>query len=83
MDPSRSAAELERVVRALSPHVGAYVELDDGMRLGVTCARAVAAGEGRHPPAIACADGELQLLSVKPPGRREMSGEEWLRGLRR
>jgi len=83
LDPSRPAAELERVVRALSPHVGAYIELDDGMRLGVTWARAVAAGEGGRPPAIACADGELQLLSVKPPGRREMSGEEWLRGLRR
>lgn len=89
LDPSRSARELERVVRALSPHIGAYLELRDGLRLGVTAARAlpydsgppgeliVSGGDG---PMIACAQGELQLLRVKPPGRSEMTGPEWLRG---
>jgi methionyl-tRNA formyltransferase len=92
LDPMRPATELERVVRALSPHVGAWVELPDVGRLGVMEARALPAG-GQRPgqlvalggrgPVVACADGELQLLVVKPPGRREMSGEEWLRGWRR
>jgi methionyl-tRNA formyltransferase len=90
LDPARSAAELERVVRALSPHIGAQLTLDDGTPLGVMRARAVGAGpppgglalEGKYP-VLGCADGALELLAVKPAGRREMSGEDWLRGLRR
>jgi methionyl-tRNA formyltransferase len=89
LDPARPAQELERVVRALTPHIGAYVELQDGGLLGVVTARAVASGPaaGRlslagRTPVLGCADGGLELLVVKPAGRREMSGEDWLRGLR-
>jgi methionyl-tRNA formyltransferase len=90
LDPSRPAQELERVVRALNPHIGAWVELPDGSRLGVAEARARAGNaapgsvvsEGPNAPAIGCGEGELQLLVVKPPGRREMAGEDWLRGWR-
>jgi methionyl-tRNA formyltransferase len=35
LDPARPAVELERVVRALHPHIGARVELADGTLLGV------------------------------------------------
>ena len=35
LDPARPAAELERVVRALHPHIGARVALADGTLLGV------------------------------------------------
>jgi methionyl-tRNA formyltransferase len=35
LDPRRPAIELERVVRALHPHIGARVELADGTLLGV------------------------------------------------
>jgi methionyl-tRNA formyltransferase len=38
LDPKRPAVELERVVRALSPHVGARVSLSDGTQLGVRSA---------------------------------------------
>jgi methionyl-tRNA formyltransferase len=90
LDPNRPASELERVVRALHPHIGAWVELPDGTRLGVLESRAL---EGRsrpgelvtvpgRAPALGCAEGELELRLVRPPGRREMSGEEWLRGWR-
>jgi methionyl-tRNA formyltransferase len=34
LDPARSAIELERIVRALNPHIGAYLELEAGARLG-------------------------------------------------
>jgi methionyl-tRNA formyltransferase len=90
LDPARSALELERVARALTPHIGAWVELEDGTRLGVLKARATPGGgdagrlvvhDGRVP-ALVCSAGELELLVVKPPGRREMGGEDWLRGLR-
>jgi methionyl-tRNA formyltransferase len=89
LDPSRSAAELERVIRALTPHIGAQVELDGVAPLGVRAARVLPAGpvqgavslEGPRP-VLGCADGALELLVVHPSGRRPMSGEDWLRGLR-
>src|SRR5829696_2627255 len=43
LDPAGRADELERRLRALTPHIGAYVELDEGERLGVRKA-ALAAG---------------------------------------
>ncbi len=90
LDPARTAAELERVVRALSPHIGAWLELADGTHLGVVRASAAPGNaapgrlvsEGPNAPAMACSDGELRLCVVKPPGRREMPGEDWLRGWR-
>ena len=89
LDPSRPAAELERVVRALTPHVGAYVELSDGGRLGVKEAAVIDAGppagalslDGERP-VLGCAVGALELVAVQPPGRRAMPGEDYLRGLR-
>jgi methionyl-tRNA formyltransferase len=90
LDPGLAARELERVVRALTPHIGAYVELPDGTRLGVRDARArqevgpppgVVAIDGPRP-VLGCAQGSLELLSVQPPGRRAMSGEDFIRGLR-
>jgi methionyl-tRNA formyltransferase len=85
LDPSRPAVELERVVRALTPHVGAHID-----QLRVLHARAVADGpaagalsvDGRLP-VLGCVDGALELVAVQPPGRRPMSGEDYLRGLRR
>jgi methionyl-tRNA formyltransferase len=88
LDPHRPAQELTRIVRALSPHIGAWIELEDGTRLGVLQAHALpgdgppgelAVLEGDRPT-IQCADGRLELLEVKPPGRTEMAGEDWLRG---
>jgi methionyl-tRNA formyltransferase len=90
LDPSRSAVELERVVRALTPHIGAYVLLEDSTRLGVSAARVLAAG-GPPPgvvslagprPVLGCAGGALELLVVQPPGRRAMPAEDYLRGRR-
>ena len=89
LDPMRLAAELERQVRALAPHIGAYLELGDGARMGVLGAAvrdpegpeapgAVAVRDGR--PVLVCRQGELELVSVKPAGRGLMSGEDWLRG---
>ncbi|MGO9750631.1 MAG: methionyl-tRNA formyltransferase [Solirubrobacteraceae bacterium] len=89
LDPDRPAAELERVVRALTPHIGAHLVLGDGTLLGVRQARALDAGPpngvlsmGGPLPLLGCADGALELLEVQPPGRRAMAGEDYLRGLR-
>ena len=79
LDPARPAVELERTVRALTPHIGARVEWD-GTLLGVRRAR-VAAGEGEAGPlALETADGILELLEVQPPGGRPMDAAAYLRG---
>jgi methionyl-tRNA formyltransferase len=89
LDGSRPAAELERTVRALEPHIGAHVVLGDGERLGVHAARVLdggpPAGElslAGSRPVLGCAEGALELVIVQPPGRRPMSGEDYLRGRR-
>jgi methionyl-tRNA formyltransferase len=87
LDPSRSAAELERRVRALTPHIGTYVELPGGDRLGVR--RAAPAENGVPPGEVAvrggrllygCADGALELLEVQPAGGRPMDAAAYVRG---
>ena len=67
LDPAAAPAEQERVVRALAPHIGARLALDDGTFLGVQRAR-VAEG------------GALELVEVQPPGGRPMAYEDYVRG---
>jgi methionyl-tRNA formyltransferase len=92
LEPDRPAVALERVVRALSPHIGAVVTLPAGDRLGVW--EAVARPPDPHDPApgllvldgpvpvLGCAPGTLELTVVQPPGRRSMAGDAYIRGLR-
>jgi methionyl-tRNA formyltransferase len=88
LDPQRRADELERRVRALTPHVGAYVELPSGERLGVRRAALAPVAE-LEPGELAARDGRLlygarsgalELLEVQPEGKRPMSAADWLRG---
>ena len=91
LDPERPADQLERRVRALTPHIGAYVELDRDARLGVTRA-ALAAGVDDVPPGelteregsllYGAAQGALELIEVQPPGKKPMEAAAWLRGRR-
>ena len=89
LDPARSAAELERRVRALHPHIGAWLETGEGERLGVH--RAAPAPDEVPPPAgelaesegrllLGTAAGALELIEVQPPGGRAMDAGAWLRG---
>ena len=82
LDPARPARELERRVRALNPHIGTWMALPDGERLGVRRARA--GGDGPGEPLEArdgrLFAGDLELLEVQPPGGRAMPAEAWLRG---
>ena len=95
LDPRRPAIELERVVRALSPHIGAAVVGvggDRSERLGVWEATARPPQPGDPPagelgldtpvPTLGCTPGTLALTTVQPPGRRPMPGNSYLRGLR-
>jgi methionyl-tRNA formyltransferase len=89
LHPERPAAELARVVRALTPHIGAFLEVGE-VRLGVLEARALSAGDGPREgelsvesgrPLLGCRSGALELLVVQPPGRRAVSGGDYVRGL--
>jgi methionyl-tRNA formyltransferase len=87
LDPSRPAGELARVVRALTPHVGAYVEIANGERLGVRRARAVdvgvKTGEVRAEWGallLGCGRGALRLEVVQPSGGKPMAADAYLRG---
>jgi methionyl-tRNA formyltransferase len=89
LDPSRGADELERRVRALTPHIGAYVELDEGERLGVRRAALAAGVDDVEPGELVARDstllygaaqGALELLEVQPAGKRPMEAAAWLRG---
>jgi methionyl-tRNA formyltransferase len=90
LDPARPADELERRVRALTPHIGAYVELGGSdERLGVRRA-ALAAGVDDVAPGqlverdsallYGAAQGALRLIEVQPAGKRPMEASAWLRG---
>jgi methionyl-tRNA formyltransferase len=87
LDPSRPAGELARKVRALTPHVGAYLETGEGERLGVRRARAVdvgvKCGEMRAEWGallLGCGRGALRLEVVQPAGGRPMAADAYLRG---
>lgn len=88
LDPDRSADELERVVRALNPHIGTFLELEGGERLGVVSAsrepegdpgNGVLAGDG-ETLLLGTASGGLRLSTVRPPGKRDMTAADYLRG---
>jgi methionyl-tRNA formyltransferase len=72
LDWSRPPEESLNRIRALSPHIGARGVVD-GRPLIIWRARI---GEG---PLSA---GGLELLDVQPEGRKRMSADEYLRGLR-
>jgi methionyl-tRNA formyltransferase len=87
LDPGRPAAELAAKVRALTPHVGTYLETVDGERLGVREARAVEADvpEGTLEVRdgnllLGCGEGALQIDVVQPPGGKAMPADAYLRG---
>jgi methionyl-tRNA formyltransferase len=87
LDPGRPAQELARWVRALPPHVGAYIESADGKRLGIRRAHPVEAAVARGTLRaewgvllLGCGQGTLRLDVVQPEGGKPMAAEAYLRG---
>jgi len=82
LEPAARPEANDRIVRALSPHIGARTELEDGSFLGVLRAAV------REPGVTGdlCVDGErlmlggLELLEVQPAGGRPMDAAAYLRG---
>jgi methionyl-tRNA formyltransferase len=84
LQPAAPAAVNDRVVRALSPHIGARVALPGGGAfLGVLAAAVrdpAAAGPLRESDDGRLMLGGLELLEVQPAGGRPMDAGAYLRG---
>jgi methionyl-tRNA formyltransferase len=88
VDWSKSAAETERRVRAMTPWPGGWVRGDSGP-LKLRSVRAVA---GQGVPGtilsvsphlvVACGEGALELIEVQGPGKRRVSGRDFANGAR-
>ena len=88
LDPALPADVLERRVRALTPHIGAFVDREP--RLGVRRAAVAEQFDGTVPAGelaerdghllYGTADGALDLLEVVPAGSRPMDAAAYLRG---
>lgn len=86
--PSGKASVCHDLVRALTPHIGAWLELEGGDRLGVVRTAPApeldpgtgmfASFEGRL--FIGCSDHALELLEVRPPGKSTMDARSFLSG---
>jgi methionyl-tRNA formyltransferase len=86
IDWRQPAAEIDRMVRALSPFPGVTFD-HAGQRLKVHAAELA---EGRGEPGtvlddqgtVACGEGAIRLLEVQRPGARALPIAEFLRGFR-
>lgn len=91
VDFSRPAAELHRFVRAMTPWPGARASDPSGRELTLLAVRPLEERSDAPPGTllsagrrlvVATGDHALEVLRLKPAGKREMTGEEWLRGAR-
>ena len=86
LDPRRPAAELERIVRAGNPRPGAWITVS-GQRVKILRAHAEPGpsgrGEIRPTGELLTSDGALLLDEVQAEGKRAMSAEAWMAGLRK
>ena len=86
IDWSRSADEIDRQVRALSPWPGAWFTLGEDTVRVLACELA----EGKGAPGtllvdgfvVACGTGAVELARVQRAGKAAMSGDAFLRGAR-
>lgn len=84
LDFARSAKDLDRHIRGLSPFPGAWFEAD-GVRVKVLAARPLAL---QGPPGtvaddgavVYCGQGALELLHVQKAGKPAMSADDFMRG---
>lgn len=87
LDLGRPAVELERRVRALSPHIGATCRIGgEPFKIWRVRARPEPAPAGLSVVdqrlVAGCAEGSLELRELQPPGRGRMDAASFLRGWR-
>ena len=86
VDWTRPAAEVDRLIRGLSPFPGAWAEVG-GERVKLLAERGGGRGAGRRATVlderltVACGEGAVRLLRLQRAGREAMEAEAFLRGL--
>ena len=83
IDWSRPAVEVDRLIRGLSPHPGAWCEVA-GERVKLLASRLAegqgAPGEVLGGLCIACGSGAVEVTLAQREGKRAMAPEDFLRG---
>ena len=90
IDWSRPAAEVSATIRGLSPHPGAWCEVEIAGRAERLKVLRCRAGEGSGAPgtvldgemAVACGEGSVRLLEVQRAGGKPATAKEFQRGAR-
>ncbi|MEK6216465.1 MAG: methionyl-tRNA formyltransferase [Boseongicola sp.] len=81
---TRTAVDVDRQIRGLSPFPGAWTDVD-GERIKLLRSKladgADAAGAHLGGFRIACGEGAVQVIAAQRQGKRPMEAEEMLRGL--
>jgi len=67
IDPSMAVCPVNDLVRALTPHIGAFIELDGGERLGVRGSRPAAAEETVDESGATKAGSDVAIEDAWPP----------------
>ncbi len=89
LDPSKSAQQLEREVRAYQPWPKSYFTQNDQH---IIITHAVVSKEKIHPGELAikdkklyfgCKDGSLEILEVQPAGKKPMPAQSFINGYSR
>jgi methionyl-tRNA formyltransferase len=89
IDWSRPAREVHNLIRGLSPHPGAWFEVELNRKCERVRALRAMLAEGEGSPGkviddrltIACGTGAVRVVQVQRAGKRAMTAEELLRGL--
>jgi methionyl-tRNA formyltransferase len=89
IDWSRPAHEVHNLIRGLSPHPGAWFEVELNRKCERVRALRAMLAEGEGSPGkviddrltIACGTGAVRVVQVQRAGKRAMTAEELLRGL--
>jgi len=94
VDWSKSAAEIDRHVRAMTPWPGARAKSPDGREVVLLDVRPVAEAQAAGTsapgtlvvvdgaPIVVTGHGLLEIVALKPAGRSRLTGADWLRGAR-
>ncbi len=87
VDPLRAAVDEDARIRALTPHIGAAIQLGPGGRLGL---RSGGVAESDLEPGrfgseggtllLGCSEGAVRIAELQPAGKRWMSAVDYLRG---
>ncbi|MCO4747728.1 MAG: methionyl-tRNA formyltransferase, partial [Proteobacteria bacterium] len=87
LDLTRSAADLDRQIRAMTPWPGGYIPTPAGpLKLKEVRPVDQSGPAGRlistDPLIVACGEGALELIRLQAPGRKPLAGRDYANGFR-